>query len=83
MLIMYIVHVRTILTFGQLIDQLRKLGQAATLTPEIRRYLQDVVVFMRLERGVDGGITAYSDVCFVELAKYGSSTLQKGCTDTV
>ena len=39
------------------------------MTPEIRRYLQDIVVFMRVERGVDGGVTAYGNVCFVDLAK--------------
>ena len=39
------------------------------MTPEIRRYLQDIVVFMRVERGVDGGVTPYGNVCFVDLAK--------------
>jgi AAA lid domain len=52
------------------IDQLRTLGQAANMTSEIRRYLQDIVVFLRLERGVDGGVTPFGNVCFVELAKY-------------
>jgi len=39
------------------------------MTPEIRRYLQDIVVFMRMERGVDGGITPYATTLFVALAK--------------
>lgn len=53
----------------KVIDKLRQLGQTSTMTPEIRRYLQDVNVFLRLERGVDGGVSAYANVCFVELAK--------------
>lgn len=55
---------REVLTF------LHDLGKQTTITPEVRRHLQDLVVFLRLERGVDGGITPYSNVCFVDLAKY-------------
>lgn len=51
------------------IGELHKLGQAASVTPEIRRYLQDIVAFLRVERGVDGGITPYASVCFLDLAK--------------
>lgn len=54
----------------EVLDDLHRLGQQTVVTPEVRRYLQDVVVFLRLERGVDGGITPYSNVCFVDLAKY-------------
>jgi hypothetical protein len=54
----------------QTISTLQQLGKDATMTPEIRRYLQDIIVFMRLERGVDGGVTPYANVCFVKLAKY-------------
>ncbi|KIY03983.1 uncharacterized protein Z520_00675 [Fonsecaea multimorphosa CBS 102226] len=53
-----------------LIEQLRAQGQAATITPEIRRYLQDVVAFLRMERGVDGGISPYATTLFLALAKY-------------
>ena len=52
------------------LDELHQLGQQATIVPEVRRHLQNIVVFLRLERGVDGGITPYSNVCFVDLAKY-------------
>jgi hypothetical protein len=52
------------------LDDLYKLGQQTSIVPEVRRHLQNVVCFLRLERGVDGGITPYSNVCFVDLAKY-------------
>ncbi|KIX08741.1 uncharacterized protein Z518_03398 [Rhinocladiella mackenziei CBS 650.93] len=54
----------------KLIEQLRRQGQATTITPEIRRYLQDVVAFLRMERGVDGGVTPYATTLFLTLAKY-------------
>ena len=46
------------------------MGEATAITPEIRRYLQDVLVFMRLERGVAGGISPYATTQLVALAKY-------------
>ncbi|EXJ55893.1 hypothetical protein A1O7_08824 [Cladophialophora yegresii CBS 114405] len=55
---------------AKLIEQLRAQSQATTVTPEIRRYLQDVVVFLRMERGVDGGISPYATTLFLALAKY-------------
>ncbi|KIW59850.1 hypothetical protein PV05_00116 [Exophiala xenobiotica] len=54
----------------KLIIELRAQGQAATITPEIRRYLQDVVAFLRMERGIDGGVTPYATTLFLALAKY-------------
>ncbi|KAL2429643.1 hypothetical protein ABEF95_008579 [Exophiala dermatitidis] len=55
---------------AELIEQLRAQGRAATVTPEIRRYLQDIVVFLRMARGVDGGVTPYATTLFLALAKY-------------
>ena len=55
---------------SQVVDRLRELGTAVTITPEIRRHLQDVVIFMRLERGVAGGVSPYATVLFESLAKY-------------
>ncbi|KAJ4579116.1 hypothetical protein HRR81_003267 [Exophiala dermatitidis] len=55
---------------AELIEQLRAQGKAATVTPEIRRYLQDIVVFLRMARGVDGGVTPYATTLFLALAKY-------------
>ena len=52
------------------LEQVAEIGKQATITPEVRRHLQDIVVFLRLERGVAGGITPYGNVCFVDLAKY-------------
>lgn len=52
-----------------MIEYFRSQGQAATVTPEIRRYLQDVVAFLRMERGVDGGVTPYATTLFLALAK--------------
>ncbi|KIV87871.1 hypothetical protein PV11_03389 [Exophiala sideris] len=54
----------------KLIEQLRTQGQATTITPEIRRYLQDIVAFLRMERGVDGGVTPYATTLFLALSKY-------------
>ncbi|EXJ63344.1 uncharacterized protein A1O5_11665 [Cladophialophora psammophila CBS 110553] len=55
---------------AELIEQLRAQGHAAAITPDIRRYLQDVVAFLRMERGVDGGISPYATTLFLALAKY-------------
>jgi len=46
------------------------MGDAAVITPEVRRYLQDIVTFLRLERGVDSGLTPRATSEFVALAKY-------------
>ncbi|RMZ90379.1 hypothetical protein DV736_g2419, partial [Chaetothyriales sp. CBS 134916] len=54
----------------EMIEHLHQLGQAAAMTPEIRRYLQDVVVFLRVERDVDGGVTPHAGVNLLDLAKY-------------
>lgn len=58
------------LTPFKVVDRLRELGMAVTITPEIRRHLQDVVIFMRLERGVAGGVSPCATVLFESLAKY-------------
>ncbi|EXJ78866.1 hypothetical protein A1O1_09268 [Capronia coronata CBS 617.96] len=55
---------------AELITQLRAQGKRATVTPEIRRYLQDIVAFLRMARGVDGGVTPYATTLFLALAKY-------------
>lgn len=52
------------------VDKLRDLGKSASITPEIRRYLQDVVVFLRMAHGVDGGVTPSATIQFVNLARY-------------
>ncbi|KAJ9662891.1 hypothetical protein H2198_001119 [Neophaeococcomyces mojaviensis] len=54
----------------EVIEKIRTMGDAADITPEVRRYLQDIVTFLRLERGVDGGLTPQATSQFVALAKY-------------
>lgn len=53
-----------------MIEYLRDQGQQTTVTPEIRRYLQDIVVFLRMERSVDGGISPFATTQLLSLAKY-------------
>ncbi|KAK5952064.1 hypothetical protein OHC33_006951 [Knufia fluminis] len=52
------------------IDKVRAMGEAAAITPEVRRYLQDIITFLRMERGVDGGVTPRATSQFVALAKH-------------
>jgi hypothetical protein len=52
-----------------MIQKLRELGEAATISPEVRAYMQNVVVFLRIERGVAGGVTPYATVLFEALSK--------------
>ena len=53
----------------QMIDQLRHQSELVTMTPEVRAYLQNIVVFLRLERGVIGGISPYATTLFEALTK--------------
>ncbi|KAK4946852.1 hypothetical protein LTR66_014247 [Elasticomyces elasticus] len=51
------------------IDTIRDMSEKVTYTPEVRRYMQDIVTFMRMDRSVDGGITPRASANFVQLAK--------------
>lgn len=64
-------------TTFKMIEYLRDQGQQATVTPEIRRYLQDIVVFLRMERSVDGGISPFATTQLLSLAKYAHSQRTK------
>jgi hypothetical protein len=55
----------------QEIDQIRQLGQSTTICAKVRRYLQDIVVFLRLERGVAGGVSPYATSQFELLTRHG------------
>ena len=55
---------------SQEIDRIRQLGQCMTICAKVRRYLQDIVVFLRLERGVAGGVSPYATSQFELLTKY-------------
>jgi hypothetical protein len=52
-----------------MIQKLRELGEAATISPEVRAYMQNIVVFLRIERGVAGGVTPYATVLLEALSK--------------
>lgn len=52
------------------IDKIRAMGEATAMTPEVRRYLQDIITFLRIERSVDGAITPRATTQFVALAKF-------------
>ncbi len=52
-----------------MIERLRALGEAASISPEVRCYMQNIVVFLRIERGVAGGVTPYATVLFQDLSK--------------
>lgn len=51
------------------IDTLRHLSQSTVVSAEVRRYLQDIVVFLRLERGVAGGVSPHATSQFELLTK--------------
>ncbi|KIV93310.1 hypothetical protein, variant [Exophiala mesophila] len=55
---------------SSMIEYLRDQGHQTTVTTEIRRYLQDIVVFLRMERSVDGGISPFATTQLLSLAKY-------------
>jgi hypothetical protein len=57
------------LTDEQHIDRLRQMSQSAVISAEVRRYLQHIVVFLRLERGVAGGVSPYATSQFELLTK--------------
>jgi hypothetical protein len=42
----------------QTINMLRQLSENVAVSAEVNRYMQDVVVFLRLHRAVAGGISA-------------------------
>jgi hypothetical protein len=60
---------KTKLTARQEIEKLRHLSQSTVITAEVRRYLQDIVVFLRLERGVAGGVSPHATSQFELLTK--------------
>ena len=53
----------------QEIDKLWRLSQSATISAEVRRYLQNITVFLRLERGVAGGVSPYATSQFELLTR--------------
>lgn len=61
-----------------MIEKLRVLGEAATMSPEVRTYMQNIVVFLRIERGVAGGVSPYATVLLEALSKSVLTSLSSG-----
>ncbi|EKV05734.1 GTP-binding protein rhoC domain protein [Penicillium digitatum] len=51
------------------IDQLREKGASVSTNAEVIRYIQDIVVFLRLSRAVAGGVSANANVQFSRFAR--------------
>lgn len=54
---------------AQVISELIKQSQAVTMSIELRRYLQDLVVFLRWHRAVAGGVSPRATRQFEQLSK--------------
>lgn len=55
--------------FLQAIDKLREASSSVTTSAEVIRYIQDIVVFLRLSRAVGGGISAKANNDFARFAE--------------
>ncbi|OOQ85502.1 hypothetical protein PEBR_24961 [Penicillium brasilianum] len=53
-----------------MMDKLREAGEAVTTSAEVVRYMQDIVVFLRLSRAVGGGISAKANFQLARFAKF-------------
>ena len=53
----------------QEIEKMRQLSQSTMVSAEVRRYLEDIVVFLRLERGVAWGVSPSATSQFELLTK--------------
>ncbi|CAG8414164.1 unnamed protein product [Penicillium salamii] len=57
-------------TLGQKdMDQLRESSLSVSTSAEIARYIQDIVVFLRLSRAVSGGVSAKANIEFSQFAQ--------------
>lgn len=52
---------------------MRQLSQSTMVSAAVRRYLQDIVVFLRLERGVAGGVSPLATSQFELFTKYAKA----------
>jgi hypothetical protein len=50
---------------------LRQLSEDVTISAEVNRYMQDVVVFLRLNRAVSGGVSPKATIYLDRLVRYG------------
>ncbi|OQD74875.1 hypothetical protein PENDEC_c009G05782 [Penicillium decumbens] len=52
------------------IDKLREASESVTTSAEVVRYIQDIVVFLRLSRAVAGGVSAKASNDFARFAQF-------------
>ncbi|KAJ5918962.1 hypothetical protein N7466_009905 [Penicillium verhagenii] len=55
---------------NMVIQKLREASKSTTMNAEVVRYIQDIVVFLRLSRAVAGGISARANNQFAQLAQF-------------
>lgn len=53
----------------QMMEKLREASESVTTSAEVARYIQDIVVFLRLSRAVGGGISAKANFQLARFAK--------------
>jgi hypothetical protein len=53
----------------QMMDQLREASASVSTSAEVVRYIQDIVVFLRLSRAVAGGVSANANIQFSRFAQ--------------
>ncbi|EAW13213.1 uncharacterized protein ACLA_016590 [Aspergillus clavatus NRRL 1] len=58
------------LNYHLMLGQIQQASNSVSVGADIVRYQQDIVVFLRLNRAVAGGITARSNMQFSKLAKF-------------
>lgn len=63
------------LTLAQDIEVLKALTAAIRVSPEVRTYLHNVIVFMRMHRAVAGGISAIATRHLNQLVKYAEPAI--------
>lgn len=50
-------------------DQFREASESVSTSAEVVRYIQDIVVFLRLSRAVAGGVSASANIQFSRFAQ--------------
>lgn len=53
----------------QVVGQLRETSASVSTSAEVVRYIQDIVVFLRLSRAVAGGVSANANIHFSRFAQ--------------
>ena len=53
-----------------MLDKFRQAGNAVTVSADVIRYQQDIIVFLRLSRAVAGGVSTKANYHFSRFSKY-------------